>query len=129
MLRRLKEAGYLLIVVTNQPRCRARYADPLGSGTGSNTAIGGAAIDEFLVCAHDDAANCACRKPKTRMVLEAAARHAADLHQEFPDRRPLARYRLWRVGRCAHRADRPRLPRASAGTPGFVAESLDAAAD
>ena len=54
-LRRLKEAGYLLIVVTNQPDV-ARGTQTRWAVDRINTAIGAALpIDEFLVCAHDDA--------------------------------------------------------------------------
>jgi histidinol-phosphate phosphatase family protein len=82
-LGRFKEAGYLLIVVTNQPDV-ARGTQTRWAVDGINTAIGEALpVDEFLVCAHDDAANCLCRKPKPGMVLDAAARHAVDLQQSF----------------------------------------------
>ena len=129
-LRRLKEAGYLLIVVTNQPDV-ARGTQTRWAVDRINTAIGAALpIDEFLVCTHDDAANCACRKPKPGMVLEAAARHAADLHQSYliGDR--------WRDIDCGASAgvrtvliDRGYRERAPEHAPDFVAESLGAAAD
>jgi D-glycero-D-manno-heptose 1,7-bisphosphate phosphatase len=82
-LRRLKQAGYLLIVVTNQPDI-ARGTETRAAVDGVNAAIGAALpVDEFLVCAHDDSDNCPCRKPKPGMVLDAAARHAVDLRQSF----------------------------------------------
>jgi D-glycero-D-manno-heptose 1,7-bisphosphate phosphatase len=33
----------------------------------------------WLICPHDDADRCACRKPQPGMFLELAARHAVDL--------------------------------------------------
>jgi D-glycero-D-manno-heptose 1,7-bisphosphate phosphatase len=129
-LRRLKQAGYLLIVVTNQPDI-ARGTETRASVDGINAAIGAALpIDEFVVCAHDDAENCPCRKPKPGMVWEAAARHAVDLQQSFliGDR--------WRDIDCGAAAgvrtvliDRGYRERAPEHAPDLVAESLGAAAD
>lgn len=129
-LRRLKQAGYLLIVVTNQPDI-ARGTQTRAAVDGINAAVGAALpIDEFVVCAHDDADNCLCRKPKPGMVLEAAARHAVDLQQSFliGDR--------WRDIDCGAAAgvrtvliDRHYGERAPEHAPDFVVESLDAAAE
>jgi D-glycero-D-manno-heptose 1,7-bisphosphate phosphatase len=128
-LRRLKQAGYLLIVVTNQPDI-ARGTQTRAAVDEINAALGAALpIDEFLVCAHDDAANCPCRKPKPGMVLEAAARHHVDLKQSFliGDR--------WRDIDCGAAAgvrtvliDRGYGERPPLHPPDFVAESLGAAA-
>ena len=129
-LRRLKQAGYMLIVVTNQPDI-ARGRQTRAAVDGINAALGEALpIDEFVVCAHDDAANCICRKPKPGMVLAAAARHAVDLKQSFliGDR--------WRDIGCGAAAEvrtvfieRGYRERAPKHAPDFVAESLGAAVD
>ena len=79
---RLKQAGYLLIVVTNQPDV-ARGTQTRAAVEDINAHRRALPIDEFLVCAHDDAANCACRKPKPGMMLDAAARHGIDLRRSF----------------------------------------------
>ena len=129
-LRGLKQAGYLLIVVTNQPDI-ARGTQTREAVDQVNAALGEALpIDEFLVCAHDDAARCPCRKPKPGMVLDAAARHAVDLRQSFlvGDR--------WRDIDCGAAAgvrtvfiERGYGERAPEHAPDFVAECLGAAAD
>ena len=129
-LHRLKQAGYLLIVVTNQPDI-ARGTQTRAVVDEINAAIGAALpVDEFVVCPHDNAANCACRKPKPGMVLEAAARHAVDLTASFliGDR--------WRDIDCGAAAgvrtvliDRGYRERMPEHAPDFVAESLSAAAD
>jgi D-glycero-D-manno-heptose 1,7-bisphosphate phosphatase len=129
-LGRFKQAGYLLIVVTNQPDV-ARGTVTRATVDEINTVLGAALpIDEFVVCAHDDAANCLCRKPKPGMVLDAAARHAVDLRQSFliGDR--------WRDVDCGASAgvrtvliDRGYRERAPDHAPDFIADSLGAAAD
>ena len=82
-LARLKAAGYLLIVVTNQPDV-ARGTTPRAAVEAINAALGAALpIDDFLVCWHDDADICACRKPKPGLMKEAAGRYGIDLSRSF----------------------------------------------
>ncbi|MBI3610071.1 MAG: HAD family hydrolase [Nitrospirae bacterium] len=79
-LERLKAAGYLLIVVTNQP--------DVARGTQSRTVVEAIhtrlasllPIDEFRVCYHDDGDACVCRKPKPGLILDSARAHGVDLH-------------------------------------------------
>ena len=40
-------------------------------------------LDEVVVCPHDDADGCACRKPKPGMLLDAAERVGIDLDASF----------------------------------------------
>lgn len=82
-LARLKESGYRLLVVTNQPDV-ARGRQSREAVEAMNAAIGAALpIDGFFVCWHDEEAGCSCRKPKPGLLLEAAARHEIDLHASF----------------------------------------------
>ena len=69
-LARLKGAGYLLMVVTNQPDV-ARGTTERVAVEAINAAIGAAlGVDDFFVCWHDDADDCGCRKPKPGLLLE-----------------------------------------------------------
>ncbi len=82
-LRRLKQAGFLLIAVTNQPDV-ARGAQTLATVESMNHAVSGAlALDDFFVCYHDDADGCDCRKPKPGLLLRAAEKHGIDLDRSF----------------------------------------------
>ena len=82
-LARLKQAGFLIIVVTNQPDV-ARGAQSRGAVESIHAALAAELpIDDFLVCWHDDGDGCACRKPKPGLLLEAAARHEIDLRASF----------------------------------------------
>lgn len=91
-LRLLKNAGYLLIVVTNQ----AVVARGLISEPGLHElhralqemllAQGAPLLDAIYSCPHHPNANlpafrmvCECRKPRPGMLLRAAAEHAVDL--------------------------------------------------
>ncbi len=76
---RLRAAGFLAIGVTNQPdvargRQTREMADALSRAVGE-----GAALDAMLVCYHDDADGCRCRKPQPGLLEDAAARFGIDL--------------------------------------------------
>jgi D-glycero-D-manno-heptose 1,7-bisphosphate phosphatase len=78
-LARLKTAGYLLIVVTNQPDI-ARGTQARDEVEAMHAELARRLpIDEFRVCDHDDGDECACRKPKPGLLLAAAACHGIDL--------------------------------------------------
>ena len=82
-LERLKNAGFVLIVVTNQPDV-ARGTQNLEVIEEIHSAIAARfPIDDILVCCHDDADHCACRKPKPGLLIESALRHGIDLESSF----------------------------------------------
>ena len=74
-----RKAGFLLIVVTNQP--------DVARGTMSREGVEGInkhlaaclAIDEFYTCFHDNGAGCDCRKPLPGALLAVAKIHDIDL--------------------------------------------------
>lgn len=76
---RLVDAGWLLVVVTNQPDV-ARGTTTTAEVDAINAAVtDGLPIAEVVVCAHDDVDDCACRKPRPGMLVAAAERHGIDL--------------------------------------------------
>ncbi len=78
-LRRLKAAGYLLIVVTNQPDV-ARGTQTLAAVEAIHARLASELpIDDFRACYHDDGDMCECRKPKPGLILSAAREHGVDL--------------------------------------------------
>ena len=82
-IRSLKKAGFLVVVVTNQPDV-ARGTQTLETVVSINRELGAALdIDDFKVCFHDDGDNCDCRKPKPGLLLDAAAVFGIDLRGSF----------------------------------------------
>ena len=77
--RRLKEAGFLLVVVTNQPDIATGRTSKATMETMHAEIRRLMPIDDFEICFHTDADNCACRKPKPGLLLNAAAKHGIDL--------------------------------------------------
>ncbi|MGE5264467.1 MAG: D-glycero-alpha-D-manno-heptose-1,7-bisphosphate 7-phosphatase [Acidobacteriota bacterium] len=97
-LQALKSRGYWLIVVTNQPDV-ARGRTSRGVVDAINARLRERLpLDQVLVCYHDDADDCECRKPRPGLVLRAAAEHGIDLSRSYMvgDR--------WRDIEAGHRA-------------------------
>jgi D-glycero-D-manno-heptose 1,7-bisphosphate phosphatase len=81
-LRKLREAGFRLIVVTNQPDV-ARGAQTRAVVEAMNERLAAELpVDEVVVCYHDGD-DCDCRKPKPGALLDAARRHGVELEQSF----------------------------------------------
>lgn len=75
----LRNAGFRLIVVTNQPDI-ARGRQTLDGVNQLNTALRQQLqVDDIYVCPHDDRDGCDCRKPRPGMLLSAAKAHGIDL--------------------------------------------------
>jgi D-glycero-D-manno-heptose 1,7-bisphosphate phosphatase len=83
-LRGLKQRGFVLIVVTNQPDV-ARGTTQKETVEGINRLIASKipAIDRILVCFHDNADNCDCRKPRPGMLLTGAKEFDIDLSRSY----------------------------------------------
>ena len=82
-VRMLRDAGFALVVVTNQPDV-ARGTTPASVVDAINTKLRAAlAVDDVLTCVHDDADECTCRKPKPGLLHEGARRHAIDLARSY----------------------------------------------
>jgi D-glycero-D-manno-heptose 1,7-bisphosphate phosphatase len=82
-LRRLKRAGFLLAVVTNQP--------DVGNGMIARSEVDAMheimvrelPVDAVKACFHRQGDHCDCRKPKPGMILEAASELGIDLAKSF----------------------------------------------
>lgn len=95
-LRRLHDAGFVLIAVTNQTvvsRGRATLADVAAVNAHIDRLIrqaGGAPLDAWYVCPHHPHATvvayrmeCDCRKPRPGLLRTAATDHRLDLRRSF----------------------------------------------
>lgn len=82
-LNRLRESGFLNIVVTNQPDVATGKQQREDIDALHDRLKAGLAIDAFKVCCHVDADNCVCRKPKPGLLLEAAREFNIDLGASF----------------------------------------------
>jgi lipopolysaccharide heptosyltransferase II len=89
-LRSAKEAGYLLVVTTNQSGIARglftrRDVDAVHQVIRQALATADAAIDAFYICPHhpDHTGPCGCRKPEPGMFLQAGRELGIDYSQSF----------------------------------------------
>ena len=82
-LARLKAAGFLLVVITNQPDVARGITRLEDVDTMHATLRAALPLDDFFVCYHDNADGCGCRKPKPGMLIAAAAKHDVDLARSY----------------------------------------------
>ena len=81
--RDLKQAGFLLVVVTNQPDV-ARGTQSRSVVEEINGRLGSLLpLDAIRVCYHDDRDRCACRKPQPGLIISAAREFGIDPAESF----------------------------------------------
>lgn len=82
-LERLKECGYFLVVVTNQPDvARGRQTREVVEQM-HRRLLSELPLDDVLTCYHDDTDGCDCRKPQPGLIRRAAQQYGIDLSQSF----------------------------------------------
>jgi len=77
-LRRIKDAGFMAIVVTNQPDVASGFTARATVDAMHDELRRRLPLDDIKVCWHLDRDHCSCRKPKPGMLLEAAVEHDID---------------------------------------------------
>lgn len=87
-IRRFNERGLPVVLVTNQSGVGRGYfpesvVHSVHELMTHQLAAEGAHIDAIYYCPHTSADNCACRKPKTGMLIRAASEHGLDLERSF----------------------------------------------
>jgi len=81
-LRKLRGAGFRLIVVTNQPDvARGTQTREMVEAMHARLAAE-LPVDEVVACYHDGD-DCDCRKPKPGALVAAAQRHGVELEESF----------------------------------------------
>jgi transaldolase len=79
----LKQAGFVLLVASNQPdvargTVRREVVDAIDAKLAEQLPI-----DDFLICFHDDGDGCDCRKPGAGLLFRGADRYGLDLKASF----------------------------------------------
>lgn len=80
---RLRRAGFMTVVVTNQPDLTTGEQSPEILDAMHSLLRQHVAIDDIRVCRHVDADHCECRKPKPGLLQAAAVAHGIDLTHSY----------------------------------------------
>jgi D-glycero-D-manno-heptose 1,7-bisphosphate phosphatase len=82
-LERLKQAGFLLVGITNQPDvARGRVSREVVQAINASL-LAALPLEDILVCYHDDADGCRCRKPQPGLLIEASLRFGIHVASSF----------------------------------------------
>lgn len=82
-VRALHQAGFLTIVVTNQPDIANGHVEPTVVEAMHAKLRRQAPLDAIEVCPHRQEDGCGCRKPRPGLLVSAAERLGIDLAQSF----------------------------------------------
>jgi D-glycero-D-manno-heptose 1,7-bisphosphate phosphatase len=81
--KKLTEAGYILIGITNQPEVARGTQSRAGVEAINAWLQSRIPIYDMFVCYHDNADDCPCRKPKPGLIFQAAEKYALDLSRSW----------------------------------------------
>jgi D-glycero-D-manno-heptose 1,7-bisphosphate phosphatase len=82
-LLQLKKAGFVLIVTTNQPGLSRGYQSRRELDRMHDIIRRMFPLDDIMVCPHDEADHCPCRKPRPGLFIEAAFKWHLNLDHSF----------------------------------------------
>ncbi|MFN4796356.1 MAG: D-glycero-alpha-D-manno-heptose-1,7-bisphosphate 7-phosphatase [Pseudanabaena sp.] len=87
-LKKWQDAGYLLIVITNQSGVGRGYfsmdmVDLIHKHIRKEYSAFGVRFEEFFVCPHLPSIQCKCRKPSPSMLFQASQKYNIDIDRSF----------------------------------------------
>lgn len=87
-LREIQKKGYKLIIISNQPWISKGKMTPEEVENNFRSVVGqlakeGVYIDAYYYCPHQTSDNCECKKPKGKMILQAALENKIDLENSY----------------------------------------------
>jgi D-glycero-D-manno-heptose 1,7-bisphosphate phosphatase len=83
LLKRLKDAGLLIFVTTNQPGIARGYLPRRELDYMHDQLRRKLPIDDLFLCPHDEADRCPCRRPKPGLIKEARYKWQLNLDRSF----------------------------------------------
>lgn len=79
----LRDAGFKLVCVTNQPDIARGSTSAEAVAAINDRVRDELVLDQLRICPHDDTDDCACRKPKPGMLVDAAAELGIELSLSY----------------------------------------------
>lgn len=78
-VQRLRDAGFLCIVITNQPELANGMLSPADLDEMHRQMRAAIPLDDIFICPHDKTEHCRCHKPSLGMIEDAVAKWHIDL--------------------------------------------------
>ena len=82
-LKKLKAVGFILIATTNQPGLSRGYQSRRELDRMHDMIRRAFPLDDILLCPHDEADHCPCRKPRPGLLIEAAFKWHLSLDHSY----------------------------------------------
>lgn len=79
----LKQSGYLLVVVTNQPDVARGWVSREAVDAVNNKLRDLLPVDDIVACFHTEKDHCECRKPRPGMLLTSAKKFSIDMEKSW----------------------------------------------
>ena len=79
LVKSLQKAGYLVIATTNQPGLSTGESSRRELDLMHEILLKKLNLDDIMICPHDEADSCPCRKPKPGLLIEAGFKWHVDL--------------------------------------------------
>ena len=83
VINKLKEMGFLIIVVSNQPDISRGDINTAELDKMTNALFSKLKIDDIFYCPHDDSDLCICRKPSPGLLIKASDKWNIDLEKSY----------------------------------------------
>ena len=80
---KLADAGFILLVVTNQPDIGNKLVDPAEVEKMNQFLLETLPISKIYMCPHTQSAGCTCRKPAPGMLFQGKAEFNIDMQQSY----------------------------------------------
>lgn len=81
--RLLRDAGFMLVCVTNQPDVARGLMGKSDLNAINDSVHSTLGLDDLRVCPHSDIDDCTCRKPKPGLLLDGAGAHGIDIAASY----------------------------------------------
>jgi D-glycero-D-manno-heptose 1,7-bisphosphate phosphatase len=83
LVKKLKDAGFVILATTNQPGLSRGYQSRRELDRIHERLRATYNLDDLFVCPHDETDRCPCRKPKPGLLVEAGFKWHLDLDHSF----------------------------------------------
>ena len=83
VINKLKELGFLIIIISNQPDISRKSLKKTDLDRMTNVLFNELMVDDVFYCTHNDSDKCNCKKPKPGLLMQATEKWNIDLKNSY----------------------------------------------